>query len=216
MRGDEGIAVLPDGFPAPPRIGLHCAVSSRLMNVTVLNAQREAPVDRARMARLACRAARRLRIQTRGTLGITFLDRRAIRSLNRRFLRHDRETDVLSFRYVNSAGGWGLGAGGKNHKTLGPEPRAQSPEPIVGEIFIAPALARIYAKTHGLRYEEELSRYVVHGLLHWMGYTDKTAVERQAMRRREDRMLSACGVWPQSPRAPSPELRARRNGHSHD
>lgn len=136
------------------------------MLVVVTNAQRRTPVDLAAMRRLAGCAVRRLSIRGSGTLAITFLDAGRMRTLNRRFLGHDRSTDVLSFRYDG--------------------------EPVVGEIFIAPAEARRYAKAHGLTYREELGRYVVHGLLHWLGHEDRTAAEQRAMRRREDRLLATC------------------------
>ena len=133
------------------------------MTVRVTNAQREAPVSTVRMTRLARRAIRRLRIRTPGRLAITFVASRRLRTLNRRFLRRDRPTDVLSFRYDG--------------------------EPIVGDILIAPAQARAYARRHGLPYAEELARYVVHGLLHWLGHEDRTAAEQRGMRVMEDRLL---------------------------
>lgn len=159
------------------------------MNVSVMNAQREERVETARMARLARAAVKRLGITGRGTLAVTFVDARRMRTLNKRFLGHDRATDVLSFRYDG--------------------------EPVVGEILVAPGQARAYAKQHGLPYQQELSRYVVHGILHWLGHEDKTTVQRQDMRRQEDRVLTACGIPVQLPRAPSPEPRAAKNGHPH-
>ena len=115
---------------------------------------------------------------------------------------------MLSFRY-KSVRGSGFGVRGDY-----PQPRTPNPEPIVGEIFIAPALARAYAKSHGIPYEDELSRYVVHGILHWLGHEDRTAVQQRRMRQRENRLLTLCG-FRQLPRTPSPEPRADRNGHSH-
>ena len=136
------------------------------MVVSVTNAQRALPVDTTRIARLARCAIRRLRIRTRGELAITFVDPRRMRALNRRFSRHDRMTDVLSFRYDG--------------------------EPTVGEILVAPAAARAYATQHGISYAEELSRYVVHGLLHWLGHDDRTIAQQRDMRAREDRLLAGC------------------------
>ena len=157
------------------------------MTVTVTNAQQERPVRLDRMARVATRAVRALRIRTRGTLTITFLSRRQIRAFNRRFLRHDRPTDVLSFRYTDHARGSKFEVRGSC-----PQPSTLNPEPIVGEIFIAPALARTYARRHGLSYEEELSRYVVHGILHWLGHEDRTPSEQQRVRALEDDLLARC------------------------
>ena len=133
------------------------------MVVTVTNAQREEPVDTASLGRLLRRAVRQLDIDTRGTLAVTFIGARRMRTLNKRFLRHGRATDVLSFHYDG--------------------------EPVVGEILIAPGEARAYANRHGIAYEFELARYVVHGLLHWIGYEDRTPVEQRNMREMEDRLL---------------------------
>jgi len=137
------------------------------MVISVRNEQREAPVSVAQTARLARRAVRQLRIRMRGTLAITFIDTRRMRALNRRFLRHDRPTDVLSFRY---------------HR-----------ESVVGDILISPSAARAYARANGLKYADELSRYVVHGLLHWTGQNDQTPAQRKKTRRREDHILKVCG-----------------------
>ena len=133
------------------------------MRISVRNEQRDAPVNVARMARLARRSVRRLRIRARGTLAVTFIDAHRMRALNRRFLRHDRTTDVLSFRYDG--------------------------EPIAGDIVISPSAAQRYARRHGVPYTEELSRYVVHGLLHWLGHEDRTAAQQRKMRAMEDRLL---------------------------
>ncbi len=136
------------------------------MTVRLTNAQREAPVDLALMGRVARRAVRRLRQRARGELCVTFLSARRMRTLNRRFLRHDWTTDVLSFRYdANGARG------------------------PAGDILIAPRLARRYARAHRLPYAEELSRYVVHGILHWDGHTDETPAQQRTMRRLEDQLL---------------------------
>jgi probable rRNA maturation factor len=69
------------------------------------------------------------------------------------------------------------------------------PSSVIGEIFISPALARAYAREHDLAYDTELARYVVHGLLHWLGHDDKTAAQQRKMRALEDSLL----VSPQSP-----------------
>jgi probable rRNA maturation factor len=136
--------------------------------VTVTNTQRALPVDTRRMAHLARCAIKRLRIRARGTFEITFVTAQRMRTLNRAFMGHDGPTDVLSFRYDG--------------------------EPVVGEILIAPSAARAYARGHGLAYEDELRRYLVHGLLHWLGHEDRTAREQARMRLMENRLLEHCGA----------------------
>jgi probable rRNA maturation factor len=135
------------------------------MMVRLVNAQHGAPVPLARLTRLARRAVRRLCIRGTGTIAITFIDGRRMRRMNREFCRHDWVTDVITFRYDG--------------------------EPTAGEIFVAPSQARQYARRHGLAYADELSRYVVHGLLHWTGKDDRTPAQQQAMRRMENALLAA-------------------------
>ena len=136
------------------------------MTIRLTNAQDEVRVNVRRMARFTRGAIRRLRIRSAGRLAITFIDARALRALNKRFLDHDRPTDVLSFRYDR--------------------------EPIIGDILIAPAQARRYAKRHRIPYEQELTRYVAHGLLHWLGHEDRTPAQQRRMRTMEDRLLATC------------------------
>ena len=138
------------------------------MVVRVTNAQRRIPLNTAQIARLARCAIRQLGIRAPGTLAITFIDGWRMRSLNRTFLAQDRTTDVLTFRYDG--------------------------EPILGDILVAPSAARQYARGHGLPYAQELARYVIHGILHWVGDADRTKQQQARMRRREDRLLARCGV----------------------
>ena len=135
------------------------------MEIHLTNAQRAVPVAMGRVHACLRRAIRALRITTRGTLAVTFVSGPRMRQLHRRFCGADRVTDVLSFRYEG--------------------------EPTVGEVFVAPSVARQYARTHRIPYAEELTRYVVHGLLHWRGYDDGTPAQRRIMRRMEDRLLAA-------------------------
>ena len=134
--------------------------------VSVVNAQRRLPVSTSHIVRFAEQAIQHLRIQAAGAFTITLIDAQEMQRLNRRFCHHDRATDVLSFRYDG--------------------------EPIVGEILIAPAAARAYANAHGLRYRDELARYVIHGLLHWLGHDDRTATQQRKMRALEDQLLAHC------------------------
>ncbi len=136
------------------------------MTVQVTNAQRQCRVATTTVARLARCTVQQLGIRVPGLLVITFLDARRLRRLNQQFLRQDRPTDVLSFRYDG--------------------------EPIVGEVLIAPSAARRYAHTHRVSYQQELLRYVVHGILHWTGLDDKSQAQRRRMRKKEDDLLWVC------------------------
>ena len=144
------------------------------ITITVANHQRRDPVPLAWLARVARCAARHLRIGQGQSFSIAFIDGPTMRALNQRWTRQTGLTDVLSFRYDDA--------------------------PVTGEILIAPAAARRYAREHGLGYRQELARYVIHGLLHWVGHEDRTPTEQQRMRRLEERALAHC---------------LGRDGHSH-
>jgi rRNA maturation RNase YbeY len=150
--------------------------------IRLVNKQRQMSVPVTRLRRLADHAVQRLGIRVPGQIEITLLDGATMRRLNQRFKGHDTVTDVLSFRYVP-----GRGPRLKGHSITAV--LAASGQGVVGEILIAPVQARDYAKRAGLDAARELGRYVAHGLLHWLGYDDRTLVQQRQMRRREDRLL---------------------------
>jgi probable rRNA maturation factor len=55
----------------------------------------------------------------------------------------------------------------------------------LGEVFVCPQTAITYAEKNDLNPHDELSLYVIHGLLHCLGYDDLTAPERRIMRKKE-------------------------------
>ncbi len=64
--------------------------------------------------------------------------------------------------------------------------------PVVGDIYIAPGVARRNAARHGAGVREEIARLVVHGTLHVLGYDHPEGEERTASRmwRRQERLLA--------------------------
>ena len=56
----------------------------------------------------------------------------------------------------------------------------ETPDRYLGDIFISPEAALAYPKPY-----EELTLYLVHGLLHLIGYDDMTPAEKKKMRRKE-------------------------------
>jgi rRNA maturation RNase YbeY len=108
-------------------------------------------------------------------VSITFVTDRHIASLNRRHLGHRGPTDVISFGFTPVGKGRG-GAG-----------------VVVGDVYIAPDVARRNARAHGQRVREELLRLVVHGVLHVLGHDHPVDDARYTspMWRRQERRLRA-------------------------
>ena len=104
------------------------------------------------------------------SLGVVLADHETVHRLNREFLDHDYVTDVLSFSLDEDAVAEGV---------------------VDGEVYVDLDTAAERAPEFGATFEEEAFRYVVHGLLHLMGYDDATDADRAAMRRLEDTYLRA-------------------------
>jgi probable rRNA maturation factor len=60
---------------------------------------------------------------------------------------------------------------------------------LLGEIFVCPKTAKLYAQKHRLDPEDELLRYVIHGILHLIGYDDITMKDRSLMKKKEEECL---------------------------
>ncbi len=60
---------------------------------------------------------------------------------------------------------------------------------ILGEIFVCPKTAITYAEKKGIDPYEETTLYVIHGLLHLIGYDDLDPISKRVMRKMEKRCL---------------------------
>ena len=85
--------------------------------------------------------------------------------INKKHLEHDYYTDIITFDYSR---------GNK----------------ISGELYVSLERIEENALALGLSYESELTRVVAHGILHLIGFKDKTEEEEKAMRSKEDEVLA--------------------------
>jgi probable rRNA maturation factor len=102
-------------------------------------------------------------------LSVALVGDREIAELNRRFLRRRRVTDVLAFPYESDG------------------------QTVSGEIVVNAEQAVRQAQGRPHSAEDELMLYLVHGLLHLLGYDDRRAADRRRMREREQAILNAVG-----------------------
>lgn len=74
-------------------------------------------------------------------------------------------------------------------------PLGEEKEGVWGEVYVSTDRAAAQAVEYNIPYERELSRLIIHGVLHLMDYEDSSASERQTMRTREttylDRLYSS-------------------------
>ena len=100
-----------------------------------------------------------------GEINVVFCSDQYLLKLNQQYLNHNTFTDIITFDYVEG-------------------------ETISGDLFISVERVKENAQKASLPFANELNRVIVHGLLHLMGYNDKTDQETQEIRAKEDFYLT--------------------------
>ena len=100
-----------------------------------------------------------------GDINYVFCSDEEILALNRQYIGHDYYTDHIGFDY--SAG-----------------------DILSGDIYVGIETVATNAELFGKTYDDELHRVIIHGLLHLVGFKDKTPEERAVMETAEDEALS--------------------------
>jgi rRNA maturation RNase YbeY len=103
--------------------------------------------------------------KSEGEINYIFCDDEYLHKINLEYLNHDTLTDIISFDY-----------------TMGNE--------LSGDIFISIERVLDNAKDYNTVFEDELKRVLVHGVLHYCGYKDKSEEDELIMRSKEDDKLS--------------------------
>lgn len=98
-------------------------------------------------------------------LNYVFCSDEYLYQMNRDYLKHDSYTDIITFDNSEKKGD------------------------IEGDIFVSIDRVRENAKTHTQEVETEMNRVLAHGLLHLMGYKDKTKEEAALMRLKEEESI---------------------------
>lgn len=99
-----------------------------------------------------------------GDINYVFCDDDYILQINQQYLNHDYYTDIISFDYC---------VGNELH----------------GDIFISIDRVRENATDYNVSFDEELKRVLIHGVLHYCGYKDKTDDEELLMRSKENNAI---------------------------
>lgn len=100
-------------------------------------------------------------------LRIVILAAAPMADLNWTHLRHEGPTDVITFDYSD----------------------ALLPDLVSGEIYVCLPVAEQQARVFRTSWQCELVRYIVHGLLHLLGYDDHAARDRRRMKQAENKIM---------------------------
>jgi rRNA maturation RNase YbeY len=104
-----------------------------------------------------------------GEISYVFCSDGFLLDMNQKYLDHDTYTDIITFDYSKGEPGG----------------------PVSGEIFISIDRVRENADAFGKTFENELHRVMIHGVLHILGFGDKTKKAKEEMRKQEDLCLKA-------------------------
>ena len=103
--------------------------------------------------------------KTLGEINYIFCDDEYLHKINLEYLNHDTLTDIISFDY-----------------TMGNE--------VGGDIFVSVERVLDNSKDYNTSFEDELKRVLVHGVLHYCGYKDKSEEDEALMRSKENEKLA--------------------------
>jgi probable rRNA maturation factor len=154
------------------------------MNVAIANRQRTKKINSRFLKKIAETLLAELQI-TEVELGINLVGAREMALVNETFLQHEGPTDVITFDHADSVGD---DVRSLKKKKLEP-PHVGSYNFIHGELFICVDVAIKQAKEFKSSWQAEVVRYVVHGVLHLLGYDDLKPHLRRKMKREENRLV---------------------------
>jgi rRNA maturation RNase YbeY len=99
-----------------------------------------------------------------GDINYIFCSDEKILEINKEFLKHDYYTDIISFDYCQN-------------------------NMISGDIFISIDTVKSNSIKYKTEFIEELHRVIIHGVLHFLGFKDKTKADAEKMREAENKAL---------------------------
>ena len=106
-----------------------------------------------------------------GNINVVFCSDSYLLRINREYLRHDYFTDIITFDCTEEERGRKV---------------------ISGDLMISIDTVRQNSAKYNVPFDNELARVIIHGILHLLGYGDKTPAEATKIRELEDRYLAIC------------------------
>ncbi len=132
------------------------------LRIHIENRQKALPIKKRLIQRIVHHLSDYLKIE-REYLSIYFVTEKKISTIHEQFFQDPTSTDCISFPMQ---------------------------PPYLGEIFICPSVAIAYAKTHRIDPFQETILYLIHGILHLIGYDDIDPKDRKIMRKMEKKCIN--------------------------
>ncbi|MFA5118332.1 MAG: rRNA maturation RNase YbeY [Candidatus Omnitrophota bacterium] len=139
------------------------------LTIAIKNLQKTVPLDPDKIKEIAFKVFQREGVEKKAALSFFFVTDKKIQALNLRYLGEDCPTDVIAF---DSSRGEG----------------------ILADIFISTDRAAAQSAVFKTSLLYELYLYLIHGILHVLGYDDLCSKERALMRKREKLLLKELNI----------------------
>ena len=136
-----------------------------MKSLRVFNRQKSRPMDRPFLVQIARHLVNNILEWNDYEIAVHLVDADEMARVHAQFLQCHASTDVITFDYREKENEWR------------------------GEIFISVADAEAQARQYQCSWQEEVARYLIHGLLHLAGYDDTKPELRRVMKRRENKWL---------------------------
>jgi rRNA maturation RNase YbeY len=155
------------------------------MNVTAASHQQTRKINLRLLKKIINALLEELKIE-KAEIGICLVAAPEMTRLNETFLKHKGSTDVIAFDYRDSVGQ----ACSLSHSKIRKVRDRQDACPTLhGEIFVCMDDAVLQARKFGTNWQSEVVRYIIHGILHLLGFEDSSAGARRKMKREENRLV---------------------------
>ena len=136
------------------------------MKIEITNQQKIKRLNLKQIKASLAKVVKLLGISSR-SLSILFCDNKQIKKLNRKFLAKNSVTDVIAF-------------------SLDDDFDAD----YLGEVVVSVERAVQVSRRYNNTWQQELTLYLIHGILHLLGYSDKTAAKRKQMEKKQNQILT--------------------------
>jgi rRNA maturation RNase YbeY len=143
------------------------------MKIKAVNDQDKIPVNITYVKALCRKTLTALGIDEGSVISVSLVSPARIKALNKKYFKKHAETDVISLSYKNKM----------NNVYSG----------YLGEVVICPKRALENAREYDNTFLQELALYIVHGILHLLGYEDTSAEKREKMQKKEKEILGK--IW---------------------
>ena len=136
------------------------------MKIAIKNYQKKIPIHPRRISSSILNALSKEGVKKSGDITICFAGDKKIRQLNKKYHLRDSSTDVLAFDLSNDIS-----------------------RSLFADIAISVDTAIRNAKIFRTTPQDEINLYIVHGILHLLGYNDNNSRQRKIMNKKSDQIL---------------------------